>query len=246
MLDNATLTIPSRSPEVVEGYKAVYNLTATTFWNDSAQVEMLMSVISPGQISIQSALQHPYSRGRVYVNSTNPFDPIVIDPQYYTHPADRVVMRQGVKLVRQVGAALGDLLGTELAPGPGVVSDEDIDNWLTTRGANTQYHPASSCSMLPRKWGGVVDANLKVYGLANVRVVDSSVYPYEFAAHLASATFGLAEVSTGVISEKAFEVPTQAKLSEGELGAQGRNGALGRMVSVWAWGAIVMAVVLAL
>ncbi|KAJ2922756.1 hypothetical protein H1R20_g14329, partial [Candolleomyces eurysporus] len=145
--------IPSASLEVVEGYKATYELTATTFFENSAQIEMLMSVISPGVVSIQSAVQHPYSRGRVYINSTNPFDPIVIDPQYFSHPADRTIMRQGVKLVRQVGAALGDALGPEITPGTAVQTDEEIDNWLTRQGANTQYHPAGSCTMLPKKWG---------------------------------------------------------------------------------------------
>lgn len=38
--------------------------------------------------------------------------------------------------------------------------------------------------MLPLELGGVVDANLKVYGLANVRVADSSVFALEFAAHV--------------------------------------------------------------
>lgn len=38
--------------------------------------------------------------------------------------------------------------------------------------------------MLPKEIGGVVDANLKVYGLANVRVADSSVFPIQFAAHV--------------------------------------------------------------
>ncbi|KAF6760889.1 mala s 12 allergen [Ephemerocybe angulata] len=214
MLANGTTTVPSTSPEVIEGYKAVYNLTVQKLWPGSAQIEMLMSVISPGSISIQSALQHPYSRGRVYINSTNPFDPIVIDPQYFSHPADRTIMRQGVKLVRLVGAALGDR------------TDDQIDAWLTNSGANTQYHPASACAMLPRKWGGVVDSDLKVYGLANVRVIDSSVYPFEFAAHLASATYGLAEIGSGIVKESTFEVPSGAKVDEKELGRQGKNGLL--------------------
>ena len=41
--------------------------------------------------------------------------------------------------------------------------------------------------MLPKELGGVVDASLKVYGLANVRVADSSIYPIEFAAHVRSS-----------------------------------------------------------
>lgn len=135
-------------------------------------------------------------------------------------------MRQGVKLVRQVGAALGDLLGPEITPGSGVQTDAQIDEWLTRSGASTQYHPAGSCAMLPRKWGGVVDGKMKVYGTANVRVVDSSVFPYEFAAHLASVTFGMAEVMSPVIASESFEVPNQAKVDEKGLGRQG-SGAVG-------------------
>lgn len=50
--------------------------------------------------------------------------------------------------------------------------------------------------MLPLDQGGVVDANLKVYGLANVRVADSSVFPLSFAAHV-SDSWGLKSNKTG-------------------------------------------------
>ena len=38
--------------------------------------------------------------------------------------------------------------------------------------------------MLPLEQGGVVDTDLRVYSLANVRVVDSSVFPMQFASHV--------------------------------------------------------------
>ncbi|KAG5651442.1 hypothetical protein H0H81_008646 [Sphagnurus paluster] len=76
------------------------------------------------------------------------------------------IMREGIKLVRALkdtppfNASLGD----ETLPGPSVVTDQDIEAWLVNQ-ASTQYHPISSCAMLPRSKGGVVDAKLKVYGL---------------------------------------------------------------------------------
>ncbi|KAH6903612.1 mala s 12 allergen [Coprinopsis sp. MPI-PUGE-AT-0042] len=215
--------VPFGSAEVREGYKQTYNITANTFFNESAQIEMLMSLISPGSISIQSALQHPFSRGRLYINSTNPFDPIVIDPNYFSHPLDMTIMRQGVRMVRDVGGALRELgiVGDETDPGPDVQSDEDLERWLVNGAANTQYHPMGSSAMLPRKWGGVVDSKLKVYGLANVRIVDSSVFPFEFAAHLASATFGLAETASEVFKNESYTVPANAKVNDSELGPQG-------------------------
>jgi len=42
--------------------------------------------------------------------------------------------------------------------------------------------------MLPLELGGVVDPNLKVYGTANVRVVDASIFPIQFAAHVRIST----------------------------------------------------------
>lgn len=43
----------------------------------------------------------------------------------------------------------------------------------------SQWHTSGSCAMTPREDGGVVDAKLKVYGTANVRVMDASVFPLE-------------------------------------------------------------------
>jgi choline dehydrogenase len=103
--DSASGLVPTQYPEVVQGYKAVYNLTAQ-FMDQTAQLELLLSLISPGTVSIQAALQHPFrfalhslplytkkltgmltdfSRGRLYINTSNPLDPIIIDPQYYSH-----------------------------------------------------------------------------------------------------------------------------------------------------------------
>ncbi|KAG8950705.1 hypothetical protein FRC03_012785 [Tulasnella sp. 419] len=66
--------------------------------------------------------------------------------------------------------------------------------------------------MLPLDQGGVVDPNLKVYNLPNVRVVDSSVYPFEFAAHLMAVTYGLAEQAADIIRAQYNGVPSPADL----------------------------------
>lgn len=77
---------------------------------------------------------------------------------------DITIMRQGIKLVRQLGAALGSVLGAEVIPGNGVQTDEQIETWLRDSAANSQFHPACSCGMLPRTQGGCVDSKLRVYG----------------------------------------------------------------------------------
>ena len=79
---------------------------------------------------------------------------------------DIVTLRQGIKLARTIGstAPFKDALGAEVTPGPDVQTDADIENWLRNT-AGTEFHPCGACAMLPKAQGGVVDANLKVYGL---------------------------------------------------------------------------------
>lgn len=86
----------------------------------------------------------------------------------------------------------------EVWPGSDVESDDEWDDWLREV-SFTEYHPSSTCAMMPLEQGGVVDANLRVYGLANVRVADASVPPIAFSAHLMSSTYGIAEQASTLI-----------------------------------------------
>ncbi|EJF64278.1 GMC oxidoreductase [Dichomitus squalens LYAD-421 SS1] len=192
---------PSTDATVQKGYELIHNTTLNTLLTSPiGQVEILLSLVSAGSISVQAALQHPFSQGRIYITSSDAFTPPAIDPQYLSHPADRVVLREGLKLARKIGqtAPLSSALGQETYPGAGVQTDDDWDAWLATT-IGTEYHPSSTCAMLPLDAGGVVDADLKVYGLANVRVVDASVYPLSFSAHLQAPTYGLAEQAAKII-----------------------------------------------
>jgi choline dehydrogenase len=117
---NATLVssetlVPSRYPEVVEGYKTVYGVIANKILNSSvAVIELLLGTNSPRVVSVQAAIQHPLrykfrfdfwslisrahdddSQGRVYINSSSVFDPPIIDPNYLSHKAGKQVQSQG-------------------------------------------------------------------------------------------------------------------------------------------------------
>jgi choline dehydrogenase len=95
------------------------------------------------------------------------------------------LFRQGLKLARQIGqtAPLSSVFTEETAPGPNVVTDQDWETYAANS-IQTEYHPANTLAMLPKNQGGVVDSQLRVYGLANVRVADASVFPIQFAAHV--------------------------------------------------------------
>ena len=199
-------SVPSNYSEVIEGFKAIYNATTSTFLLSSlGHVELLLS--SNGQkgsssqtIEIQAALQHPFSQGRIWITSSDPFVYPSIDPMYLTHEADLVTLREGLKMARKLGetAPLSNYLLSETSPGSSVQTDSDWETWLAGQ-IGTEYHPAMSCAMLPQEQGGVVDAKLVVYGTQNVRVADASVFPLQFAAHLQFAVYGLAETAAEIV-----------------------------------------------
>ncbi|CDO69444.1 GMC oxidoreductase [Trametes cinnabarina] len=198
--------VPSTSDEVKKGYEAIYNTTVNSILTSPVgQVEILFSltgqpVDGSATVAIQAALQHPYSHGRVYITTSDPFTLPAIDPQYLAHNADLVLLREGLKLARKIGNSppLSAALGDEVSPGSSVQSDSDWEDWLAGQ-IGTEYHPSCSCAMLPRELGGVVDPDLKVYGLGNVRVADASVFPIQFSAHLQAPVYGLAEQAAKII-----------------------------------------------
>ena len=53
--------------------------------------------------------------------------------------------------------------------------------------------------MMPRKLGGVVDNALKVYGTANLRVVDASIIPFQISGHLTATIYAIAEKAADLI-----------------------------------------------
>lgn len=105
-------------------------------------------------------------------------------------------------MARQLGetSPISNNLTNETSPGSSVQTDDEWIQWLREE-ASTEFHPSSSCAMLPQDQGGVVDANLRVYGLANVRVADASVIPIALSTHLMSSTYGVAEQASEIILE---------------------------------------------
>lgn len=56
-----------------------------------------------------------------------------------------------------------------------------------------------TAAMMSKDLGGVVDANLKVYGTENVRVIDASVFPMQISGHLTSTLYALSEKAADII-----------------------------------------------
>lgn len=93
--------------------------------------------------------------------------------------------------------ALADIIEEELKPGPGIQSDEDLLADIRER-AGTVFHPVSTCRMGPDPAHSVTDANLRVHGVQNLRVVDASVFP--------NITSGNTNAPVIMVAEKAADI----------------------------------------
>lgn len=135
----------------------------------------------------------PNSSGTVRIGSTDPLAAPIIDPNYFSDAEDVRVLRDGIRLVRDIFAqpAYDDFRGSEYAPGEGVTSDADLDAFVRNT-ANTIYHPVGTCKM-GQDDQAVVDARLKVHGIDSLRVVDASVMPEIISGNTNFPTMMIAE-----------------------------------------------------
>ena len=93
------------------------------------------------------------------------------------------------ELVRQ--SALDEYRGDEAAPGDDATSDDAIDAHIRATGT-TVHHPCGTCRMGADE-GSVVDGDLKVRGVNNLRVIDASVMPDLISGNIHAAVLMIAE-----------------------------------------------------
>lgn len=194
---DASLSLPSDAPaEVAAGYSASYDLLNSKLLADDAG--LLEIIWFDGAMFL--GLQHPYSRGSVKAPSKSTFDAPVADAGFLRNPLDTVLLREAVRFSRQLVAqpSIQELNPFEAVPGANVTSDADIDAHVKSS-ASTLWHPAGSCKMGKREEGGVVDGELKVYGIKGLRVVDASVVPILPAAHTMTTVYAVAERAADII-----------------------------------------------
>ena len=120
----------------------------------------------------------PSSRGHIRIKSADPLAPPAITANAFATTKDVSEMLAAVKFLRRLAAQppLARLIAEELRPGPACVSDEALIDDFRHR-SGTVYHPSCTCRMGPDPATSVVDARLKVHGVAGLRVIDSSAFP---------------------------------------------------------------------
>jgi choline dehydrogenase len=151
----------------------------------------------------------PESRGRIGLQSADPLADPSIAANYLSTPEDRRVLREAVKIGRDVAAqaALDPYRDGELAPGADVRTDDEIDAWVRAT-AETIYHPVGTCRMGAADDPlAVVDSALRVRGIEGLRVVDASVIPTLVSGNTNAPTIMIAEKAADLIRNGRARAP---------------------------------------
>ncbi|KAF5008240.1 hypothetical protein FDECE_5476 [Fusarium decemcellulare] len=197
--------IYAENPSLVEGFLQQRKVLQSQFCNPEAGV---VEITFGGAIVVPVALQKPLSRGTIFINTTNP-DPSIpplIDFNTVSNPVDMLLVIAAIHRTREFMAAesVSSLEAMELTPGAAIQSDVELETTLRETVLTPSFdHPVGTAAMMPRKWGGVVDTRLRVYGVEGVWVVDASMMPILPAAHTQSTVYAVAEYAADLIKRDA-------------------------------------------
>ena len=152
----------------------------------------------PG-FTIGITAMRPRSRGSVHIASADPAEPPSIDPNYLAEPADADTLIAGLKAARRIAktTALGPLIVREIRPGPDARTDEALRAYLKESTATT-WHPVGTCRMGLDEMA-VVDPELRVRGIAGLRVIDSSIFPTIPSSNTNGPTIAAAEKGADLV-----------------------------------------------
>jgi choline dehydrogenase len=140
----------------------------------------------------------PESKGHIHITSADPRRPPAINFNFLSSPIDAEVTLRAVRIARRImtASAMVPLRVTEIAPGAARTTDDEILDWVR-QAAETTYHPVGTCRMGADAMA-VVDAQLRVHGVAGVRVADASIMP--------TLTSGNTNAPSIMIGEKAADM----------------------------------------
>ena len=185
--------LPKGAPSpLLAGYKAQRDLILNLYASPRATVQ---EVAFGGGNTIPGAMLKPLSRGSILINSTDPLAPPVFNYNTFAHPADLDIAVLALKKTRAFMASgpMQEVGALESFPGAQVQGDEAIANSIRTFATSTWAHPVGTAAMMKKEYGGVVDPQLKVYGVKGLRVVDASIMPLIPATHTSSTVYAVAE-----------------------------------------------------
>ena len=139
------------------------------------------------------------SRGTVRLRDASPSSMPKIKFNYMSDPSDWEDFRKCIRLARKIFSqnAFDEFRGSEIQPGLHIQTDGELNDFIK-KNVESAYHPCGTCKMGSNSDPmAVVDNECKVFGVENLRVVDSSIFP--------SITNGNINAPTIMVGEKASD-----------------------------------------
>jgi choline dehydrogenase len=142
---------------------------------------------------------HGESRGHLAIRSTDPFDQPRIEPNYFAEEIDRKTIVAGLHMLRDIyrQRSFRDLWDIEMAPGEAKDSPAALWDFARTTGG-TVFHAVGTCRMGSDD-RSVLDPQLRVRGVENLRVIDASVMPRITSANTNASSLMIGERGAALI-----------------------------------------------
>jgi len=149
--------------------------------------------------TVNSTFLRPESVGSISLASADPTVDPLIDPQYLSAQRDRDMAVHLVRTIRGVLAkpVMAKFIAEERLPGVDAQTDEQIMAYARQYGS-CDYHPVGTCRM-GQGGDAVVDPQLRVHGLAGLRVIDASIMPKLISGNTMAPTIMIAEKGADLV-----------------------------------------------
>lgn len=219
----------SRYPAVIDGKQPVqrehYDFAASTLSSDQDGSAAFWLAPALGSFGNDSTLStpnvtgnfitigithlHPFSRGSSHITTSDPTAKPTINPEYFQHPLDVEIFARHLTFIEDL-ARSGPLGGLIKDPVNGrrnnplaKANNLDEARAYARVGTISNWHPVGTAVMLPKEKGGVVGSDLKVHGVKNLRIVDSSIMPVITRGNPQTTVYAVAERAADIILGKA-------------------------------------------
>lgn len=162
-------------------------------------IEHGVAAMPQGGITLNACYLRPRSRGSVRLQSADPARMPLIDPNYLADPLDREMSIRGLKLTQEILSqpALKDFILAQRLPGPEVRTEAEYFNFISQH-SKTSHHCAGTCRMGIDP-AAVVDPQLRLNGIAGLRIVDNSIMPRVISSNTNAAAIMIGEKAADMI-----------------------------------------------
>jgi choline dehydrogenase-like flavoprotein len=157
-------------------------------------------------VKLSPNVARPRSRGSLRLASSDYHDHPLIDLNYFSDAEgyDQRILIAGLRYARALVAtpALAAFIRREVLPGPDVGDDDDWLDYIRAS-AETVYHPSGTCRMgAATDRLAVVTPDLRVRGVAGLRVADASVFPSMVSVNICNTVMMIAERAAAMILQE--------------------------------------------